>query len=421
MYLKIKNSGLIESGALSLIGASDKRGSEKIGQFGSGNKYALAYMLRNNWNFRVFSGTREVEVTTKEEKFRDHSFNVIYIDGEKTSITTEMGGVDWEPWSVVREIYSNAIDEGGEGIEEVSSISPEEGKTHFYIGRNKDIVNILSDFDKYFRVSRKRVLAETSYGAVLSKAYTEPCVYRKGIRCSNLLGSSVFDYDFTKVPINESRVVTSGWTLCEHVWKIIFELGDKELIMTALKASVDSKNLEGQFNLVSLPMPSAQFTAAVSDEKFFPFQYAGFLDENERKKYTFIHELLYKRITGKSVEDAINFDPDAGAWRVITPSNYHRKVLNDALHFLKECDWRKIDYDIDVAIFSDNDILGIAKDERIILNETVLDEGVQKTVETIIEEFVHIKFQCHDKSRRMQDALIKELVTYMKKKNAYTL
>ena len=47
-YLIITNKGEIEPQALHLVGASTKRGdSSKIGQFGSGNKYALAYLLRN--------------------------------------------------------------------------------------------------------------------------------------------------------------------------------------------------------------------------------------------------------------------------------------------------------------------------------------------------------------------------------------
>ena len=49
-YLKIRSKGKIDIEALSLLGASSKRGDEtKIGQFGSGNKFAIAYLLRNNY------------------------------------------------------------------------------------------------------------------------------------------------------------------------------------------------------------------------------------------------------------------------------------------------------------------------------------------------------------------------------------
>lgn len=49
-YIRIKNQWLIEPQALHLVGASTKRNdASKIGQFGSGNKYAMAYLLRNNY------------------------------------------------------------------------------------------------------------------------------------------------------------------------------------------------------------------------------------------------------------------------------------------------------------------------------------------------------------------------------------
>ncbi len=94
-YIKIKNIGLIEPQALYLVGASTKRNDfSKIGQFGSGNKYALAFFLRNGYEVKVFSGLNEIKIETRKETFRDHDFNVIYVNGEKSSITTEMGK-DW--------------------------------------------------------------------------------------------------------------------------------------------------------------------------------------------------------------------------------------------------------------------------------------------------------------------------------------
>ena len=95
-WIKIKNKGMIQPEALHLMGGTTKTNdSTKIGQFGSGNKYALAYLLRNGYSVKIFSGLEEIKIETKSIDFRNNDFEVIYINGERTSITTKMGK-DWE-------------------------------------------------------------------------------------------------------------------------------------------------------------------------------------------------------------------------------------------------------------------------------------------------------------------------------------
>jgi len=74
--------------------------SSKIGMFGSGNKYAIAYFVRNNIDLKIFTGKDEIKITTEIEKFRDVEFKVISINGQKTSLTTTMGK-DWELWHIL--------------------------------------------------------------------------------------------------------------------------------------------------------------------------------------------------------------------------------------------------------------------------------------------------------------------------------
>ena len=111
-YLVIQNQGILEPAALTLVGASTKADDDsKIGMFGSGNKYALAYLLRNGYDIHVMAGNEEMKIETVERSLRGNVFNVIRINGEETSITTSMGK-DWTLWQSIREFFSNAIDEG---------------------------------------------------------------------------------------------------------------------------------------------------------------------------------------------------------------------------------------------------------------------------------------------------------------------
>jgi hypothetical protein len=165
-YIKIKNLGEIDIQSLTLLGASSKRGdSSKIGMFGSGNKYALAYLLRNGYEIYLFSGLNKIDITTEKALFRDKEYDVILINGKQTSITTEFGK-DWELWQAIREIYCNSMDEGGHSLEYVSKIEPIDGETHFYIKNQSSISNFIANFDSYFS-ENKKILFECPTGKII--------------------------------------------------------------------------------------------------------------------------------------------------------------------------------------------------------------------------------------------------------------
>ena len=91
-YLKISNEGLLDIRLIALMGGTTKSGSyEKIGHFGTGLKYTMAFLFRNKVEFKIFVGTEEVKVHIEEEQIGETLFEIICIDGHRTSITTQMG------------------------------------------------------------------------------------------------------------------------------------------------------------------------------------------------------------------------------------------------------------------------------------------------------------------------------------------
>ena len=132
-YIKIENKGEIDVNAFRLLGATNKRGNdEMIGYFGSGLKYAIATLLKHNIPFHVFSGLKEIKITTVRENFRGQDIDIIEINGVKTSLTTDMGP-SWKPWYAIREIYCNAIDEGEHVLHIAGKPEPVKGSTIFYV------------------------------------------------------------------------------------------------------------------------------------------------------------------------------------------------------------------------------------------------------------------------------------------------
>ena len=91
-YIMIENKGELDVSSLILLGASTKRADDsKIGFFGSGNKYAIATLIRLGVSFKIFSGNKEIAITTTGISFRGQTFEQIHIDGQPTSLTTDMG------------------------------------------------------------------------------------------------------------------------------------------------------------------------------------------------------------------------------------------------------------------------------------------------------------------------------------------
>ena len=95
-YLKIKNNGVLDIRLVALMGGTTKSNDQfKIGQFGTGLKYTLAYLFRNNLDFHLFCGGKKVEISLEEETIGEQTFSIICINGNRTSITTYWDR-DWE-------------------------------------------------------------------------------------------------------------------------------------------------------------------------------------------------------------------------------------------------------------------------------------------------------------------------------------
>ena len=91
------------------------------------------------------------------------------------------------------------------------------------------------------------------------------------------------------------------------------------------------------------------------------------------------------------------------------------------MKFFDECRF-KIPYKVIPVDFDDKNVLGsITEDNEILLGLNLFSQGKHQIVNTMIEEFIHIKYNVGDETRSFQNSVIDEFVTYMKTVNAYTL
>ncbi len=246
-YLKIENEGLLDIRLIGLMGGTTKTGqSKKIGQFGTGLKYVLAYMIRNEIDFLVNIDGKSVEIGCEEETISETLFKIITIDGHKTSITDKMG-LEWKPWMIVRELYSNALDEGGAsyGVVSEQELNNQDhtGKTVFAIEMTPDFMRVFNDWKDYFIVGRIPMYENEQFALHPTSGNLK--IYKNGILIHEEEGTkAVFNYDIKNASINEMREYKGN--LSSDFSDIIFKISDEKTIEYFLENINKSSENDGE-------------------------------------------------------------------------------------------------------------------------------------------------------------------------------
>lgn len=430
-FIKIKSKGEIDEKAFYLLGASSKReDSTKIGMFGSGLKYSLAFLLRNNIPFKVFSGYREVKFSINKQKFRDKEFDIIYVNDKETSLTTDMGGIDWKSWSVIREIYSNAMDEGDALIEIIEENSvfdcqPIEDFTTFYIQINDDFQEIIDNWNLYFSEKRTDLVYHDKDFNQLYNGGDTNLIYRKGIRCHfTEKTKSIFHYDLSWVKINESRILSDEWTFRYNLVKFLKCINNKSVVHRILYNINDywEKTLDWSYH-GSVPFSDFWLTE-IGDKYVIPYENAGFWDEEIKllkSKCIILPSILIqalKNCFGDKIKCIGEGDSDSSKSdkKLINElTNRERYLLEEALGFLKEVKY-EVKFPVKICKFVNQEILGQAEKETIFISDKVFNMGKREIINTIIEENHHLITGHQDETRAMQTSLINLVITQMEER-----
>jgi hypothetical protein len=426
-YLKITNKGLIELAALKLVGASTKDGQSSIGQFGSGNKYALAYLLRNNYKVRIFSGKEEIKITLEPVILRDETYMVICFNGETTSITTNMGK-QWECWQAVREIYSNAKDEGEESFGLTSKVAPKDNQTHFYIEVKAELLSIVENFDNYFANSDKVLAVIPGYGRILKKSNPDKVnLFRKGIKCYvTNKENSLYDYDFENVTVGEDRLISYPWVIKDRIAELLTKCENRKIIKVYLNSINNPALIESTTKDAYFGDFSTMFVAEMQDNVFYPAEQAGYAPDEDRVKAISVPQSLLSK--AKAFLSKRNILPTFQSllgtsetlFEEVTLNALQQEVMNKVEHFCQEVNF-DYKYPIVYVNFFDKEILGMAHDGKILLSTNSINAGAVVVMGTIIEEYAHLESKFSDCTRGFQTFLINMLVNYMQKSNSYLL
>lgn len=210
-YLKIQNNGQLDIRLIALMGGTTKANNEyKIGQFGTGLKYTLAYLFRKNLHFKIFSGLQEVDLSIEVETIQDEKFEIICINKNRTSITTKMG-FDWKGWMIIRELWCNALDEGdainsvvhSDNLKDVAG-EVKENTTTFFIQIDEEIQTVLDNWNNFFIHDQEPLFK--SEDCAIYPGGDSLRIYKQGVLIKSIKGrKSLFSYDIKTAQINELR------------------------------------------------------------------------------------------------------------------------------------------------------------------------------------------------------------------------
>jgi len=380
--LLFKNDGLIDIFGIKTFGASAKEGENPIGFFGTGLKYAIAVILRERGFISIWRGEERYVFATKQITTRGKSFDVVTMNGEELSFTTELGKT-WEPWQAFRELYCNAKDENGT-CERASLGIPAPGTTMITVDCHKlDVA--FSQIDDIILAPSKKLLYRTEQLEIYDGV--SAFLFYRGVRVGALNRPTLFTYNLVEpTTLTEDRSLREAYTFQSRIVHTLQECTDKAIAEKALTAGK-------QFH---------------ESECFYERYYTTsneFWEVLRELKKDFSRPLNPNALRLRMEEDLR--DLPHGIEHLDARKT---AMLKRSIAFLKRMGFPVDDYPIVVADQLGDGIMGRAFQNRIYLSAIPFDKGVKQVVATLFEEWVHLAHGVMDETRAMQDVLMEKMI-----------
>jgi hypothetical protein len=411
-FLKIQNKGLLDIRLIALMGGGTTKSgnSYAIGRFGTGLKYTLAFLFRNNLAFKIFVGQEEIKINTEIEQIGDTTFEIICINGHRTSITTQMGQ-EWRPWMICRELYCNALDEGEASHEVTTNAVGTEGKTTFYIQVDTQIQDVINNWDKYFIQNKTPMFVNDN--CRIYPGGDSLRLYKNGVLIlEDGKTRSLFAYDLLEAEINELREFkgSKSYTVAKCLAQ-----ADRKVASYFLENIKDSyyegsHEMDFEWYLTFNPAWGEVIGQAklITQKSLDDIRARGI--EMDGKDYIIVPKNVYKTLT-KQFEGV-------GALRVAQKGaeffeHYDPIVENrvkEALTVLEHCDYIfHPDLEFVFGYFEDRNVgARINLDEKkVYISNTFLSKSVFEICYILAEENEHFLTGFHDCSRELQTHFLK--------------
>lgn len=351
--LTFQNNGEIDIRAATVAGMSAKETNSPIGYFGTGLKYAIACILRWNGEITIYSGLTCHKFSKSSTLFRQQDFDQVALNGLPIGYTTEYGK-NWRPWQVFRELYANALDEGGAVYNK--TIPAEAGKTTIHVSCT-DVESRYFDKDKIILPPGTEYDLKTGKVEIIYRP--SDFIYFRGVRVCNI--GLPFTANITdKVILTEDRTL-SYYTCVSKLQEAIQQFTNKDLISRIL----DVKN--------TLDFSLYTYSAEATTSKEF-LEVALRLYKLNRADFHFLTPIIKKHFPEILTPKAIQLSP------------LRQKMLDKAISLVARMG---VEPNCKIAVADLGTNLGQYSNGEIYLSPEVFDLGTKQVLSTLYEELIH--------------------------------
>lgn len=382
-HIVFVNDGEIDTALITTFGANVKVSESPIGFFGTGMKYALAILAREGIPVTIYSGMKRLIFSPIDRVLRGKEFSFVAMNGQPLSFTTELGK-QWDLWMAYRELYCNAIDEGGRMMVMGDAPVPVPGTTIVAISDPR-FTDIARNHDRYF-IGGRELICDTKHAAIYRGGNSS--VFYRGVGVGQATRAALqFTYDLhAGVQLGEDRLIKSEFEAKYNIGKALVQCNDRKVIKDAVTAA-DMGEAEIYFE--NTEQPSAEFMDVVG-------------------------ELIEQRIAdvnNSAVNKYLSHAPKRKP-KQIDLNATQEKALARAIEFCGRIQFPVGMYPITVSESLGAGVLGLAHDDQIYISVMAFDRGMKCLIGTLIEEYIHLRLGHEDMTRAMQNYLIDKMLSF---------
>lgn len=372
-----KNDGLIDLTAVTTFGVNAKETDNPFGFFGTGLKYAIAILLRNNHEIVIYRGLEAHRFTVAEKIVRGQPFKIVCMDDRELGFTLDVGKT-WKMWQVFRELYCNTMDENGA----VSLTGePEEDTT---------LVAVSGDAFLTEYVQRDKTVLNTKPIYQLGRVNVHPrsndSVFYRTIRVAEFERPPQFTYNIvSKLALTEDRTVANSHELNSIIRECVLCGDNAKFIRDFI--SVNDGTYEATVDMNWNDTPSDTFMSVMKS--------ISFKDVANPSLLAFYRKHTEKRKTPKP---AIMTDVE-------------KQQLSRAVRFCEKLNYEVSKHTINVTDDLKKNILGMVYNDEIYIARRTFMQGTKQVAATVLEEHLHLHKNFHDETYEFQTYLFDVIVS----------